>query len=116
MHDYRKLRVWQDAVELAVEVYRLTRTFPPEEKFNLVSQMNRAAVSVGSNIGEGAGRATNGEFVQFLGYASGSCSELITQVVIADRLALGSPDLRMVVLQRTTAVQKMIFTLMKTLR
>lgn len=116
MHDYRKLRVWQDAIELAVEVYRLTRTFPAEEKFNLVSQMNRAAVSVGSNIGEGAGRMTNGEFIQFLGFASGSCSEVITQAVIAERLELGSDDLRVAVVQRATSVQKMIFTFIKTLR
>ncbi|GAB2946145.1 four helix bundle protein [Hymenobacter coalescens] len=116
MHDYRKLRVWQDSIELAVEVYQLTHTFPSEEKFNLVSQMNRAAVSVGSNIGEGAGRATNGEFIQFLGFASGSCSELITQAVIAERLAFGSTELRAAVVQRATSVQKMIFTFMKTLR
>ncbi|MCC2545853.1 four helix bundle protein [Hymenobacter sp. BT175] len=116
MHDYRKLRVWHDAVELAVEVYQLTRSLPAEEKFNLVSQMNRAAVSVGSNIGEGAGRATNGEFIQFLGFASGSCSELITQAVIAERLDFGTMELRTAVTQRATSVQKMIFTFIKTLR
>ncbi|UYZ62122.1 four helix bundle protein [Hymenobacter weizhouensis] len=116
MHDYRKLRVWQDAIELAVEVYQFTRTLPAEEKFNLVSQMNRAAVSVGSNIGEGAGRMTNGEFVQFLGFASGSCSEIITQSVICERLELGTATLRAAVLERATSIQKMIHTFIKTLR
>lgn len=116
MHDYRKLRVWQDAIELAVEVYQFTRTLPTEEQFNLISQLNRAAVSVGSNIGEGAGRMTNGEFIQFLGFASGSCSELITQSVICERLGLGNTELRIVVIERATSVQKMIYTLIKTLR
>lgn len=116
MHDYRKLRVWQDAIELAVEVYQLTRAFPKEEKFNLTSQMNRAAVSVGSNIGEGAGRVTNGEFIQFLGFASGSCSELITQIIIAERLGFGLVESRNAVMERATSVQKMIFTFIKTLR
>jgi four helix bundle protein len=76
--------------------------------------MNRAAVSVGSNMGKGAGRATNGEFIQFPGFAGGSCSELLTQAVIAERLGLS--ELRDTVIQRATSIQKMIFTFIKTLR
>jgi len=74
MHDYKKLVAWQEAVNLVVQVYENTRKFPSEEKFGLISQINRAAVSIPSNIAEGAGRATNGEFKQFLGIAAGSCS------------------------------------------
>ena len=93
MHDFRKLRVWHDAIELAVEVYNLARTFPSDERFSLTSQMNRAGVPVGANIGEEAGRGSNGEFVQFLGYANGSCIEVLTQSLIAERLGFGKVEL-----------------------
>ena len=116
MHDYRKLRVWSEAIELAVEIYSLTRTFPPDERFNLTSQLNRAGVSVGSNIGEGAGRASNGEFIQFLGYANGSCVEVLTQVTIAERLGFGKAELRQQVKVRAEALQRQIFSLINTLR
>src|SRR5437016_2523638 len=68
---------------LVKEVYRLTRSFPPNERFGLVSQLRRAAVSVPSNIAEGQSRHTAGEFVQFLSHAEGSLAELETQVLIA---------------------------------
>ncbi|RYZ82119.1 MAG: four helix bundle protein, partial [Proteobacteria bacterium] len=71
MHNYKKLKAWQEAVELVVEVYKITREFPSSEKFGLISQINRSAVSIPSNIAEGAGRNSNGEFNQFLGIASG---------------------------------------------
>ncbi|OON70824.1 four helix bundle protein [Hymenobacter sp. CRA2] len=116
MHDYRELRVWQDAINLAVEVYQLTSLFPSSEKFNLVSQMNRAAVLVGSNIGEGAGRASNAEFTQFLHYASGSCTELITQIVIAERLGFASKEGAETVSARVQSVHRQIISLIQTLR
>ena len=65
MHNYSNLQIWQQAMELVVEVYKLTKTFPAEEKYGLVSQMNRAAVSVPSNIAEGAGRGSNKDFFAF---------------------------------------------------
>ena len=116
MHDYRKLRVWHDAIEPAVEVYQLTRLFPTEEKFNLISQMNRAAVSVGSNIGEGAGRSSNAEFIQFLHYASGSCTELITQIIIAQRLGFALPATVDPVMERIKSVHRQVFALIQMLR
>lgn len=82
---HHDLRVWQCAIELVDEVYRLTSTFPAEEKFGLTLQMRRAAVSVPSNIAEGAARATQKEYLHFLHVARGSLSELETQVVIAKR-------------------------------
>jgi len=69
--DYHELVVWQRAIELTVCVYKLTRTFPKEELYGLISQMRRASVSVASNIAEGRGRITPGEFRQFLGLAQG---------------------------------------------
>ena len=85
---YKELLVWQRAMDLVTEVYRATATFPDHEKFGLAAQLNRAAVSVPSNIAEGQGRLTSGEFKQFLGHARGSLFEVETQVIIAENLGL----------------------------
>lgn len=86
LRSYKDLVVWQKAMALVADVYRVTRGFPREEIFGLASQMRRSAVSIPSNIAEGQGRATRGEFVQFLGHARGSLFELDTQVSIAGSL------------------------------
>ena len=83
---YRDLKVWQDARNLAVDVYRCTENFPKTETFGLQIQLRRAAVSVASNIAEGQGRNTRGEFIQFLGHARGSLLEIETQLSIAHEL------------------------------
>ena len=85
---YRDLLVWQKSVALAKEIYKITARFPAEEKFGLVSQMRRAAVSVPSNIAEGQARNTTGEFVQFISFAEGSLAELDTQLTLAVELDL----------------------------
>lgn len=82
-HSYRDLLVWQKAKAFAVETYRVTAKFPGAERFGLTSQLRRAAVSVASNIAEGQGRMTRGEFQQFLGHARGSMLEVATQLEIA---------------------------------
>lgn len=82
-NSYRELLVWQRAKALAVMLYSNTERFPRTETFGLVSQMRRAGVSVASNIAEGQGRLTRGEFRHFLGLARGSLLELQTQVAIA---------------------------------
>ncbi len=87
---FKDLVVWQRSIELTVAVYQLTAAFPDSERFGLTNQMRRASVSVASNIAEGYGRSTKGEYVQFLGHARGSCSELETQIVIAKRLGFGA--------------------------
>ena len=84
---YRDLLVWQKGIVLAKEVYRLTRTFPSDEKYGLVSQMRRAAVSVPSNIAEGQARRSTKEFIQFISIAEGSVAELDTQLVLAFEFA-----------------------------
>jgi four helix bundle protein len=83
---YKDLVVWQKSVELVTEIYAATAKFPREEAFGLTSQLRRCAVSVPSNIAEGQGRATRGEFIQFLAHARGSLFELETQVHIAGKL------------------------------
>jgi four helix bundle protein len=80
---YRDLLVWRKSMALAKVIYKLTATFPSEEKFGLVSQMRRAAVSVPSNIAEGQARNTTGEFVLFISHAEGSLAELDTQLTLA---------------------------------
>jgi four helix bundle protein len=83
---YKDLLVWQKGIALVKQVYQLTRSFPDEERFGLISQMRRAAVSVPSNIAEGQARHTTGEFFQFISHAEGSLAELETQLVIAAEL------------------------------
>ena len=84
---YKDLLVWQKGIALVKLVYRITSVFPTEEKFGLVSQMRRAAVSIPSNIAEGQARHTKGEFVQFISHAEGSVAELDTQLIIAVQLS-----------------------------
>ncbi len=88
---FKDLVVWQRAIALTIDIYKLTAKFPEAEKFGLTSQMRRAAVSIASNISEGYGRATRGEYIQFVGHSRGSCSELETQIVIAKALGFGVP-------------------------
>jgi four helix bundle protein len=85
-HSYKDLIVWREAKSLASAVYRATESFPKREWYGITSQIRRAAVSVPSNIAEGQGRLTKGEFVQFLGHARGSLQELRTQLEIAVEL------------------------------
>lgn len=82
---YKDLIVWQKSIRLADYVYRLTVTFPTQERFGLSSQMQRAAVSISSNIAEGFDRNHPSEFLQFLGIAYGSSAELETQLLIAEK-------------------------------
>jgi|SRR5579862_2463860 four helix bundle protein len=85
---YRQLLVWQKAKALAGTIYRITSLFPSSEIYGLTSQMRRAGVSIASNIAEGQGRLTTGEFRHFLGQARGSLLELETQLAIARDLKL----------------------------
>jgi four helix bundle protein len=83
---FKDLRVWQDAIKLAVAVYGVTEKFPKHELYGLTSQIRRAAVSVASNIAEGKGHRSNREFCNFLFHARGSLLELQTQLIIAREL------------------------------
>ena len=90
---YRELIAWQKAMALVKDVYEVTNGFPDDERFGLVSQMRRCAVSIPSNIAEGQARNTTGEFKQFIGVARGSIAELTTQLLIAEQLGyLNAPQ------------------------
>jgi four helix bundle protein len=86
IHSFRDLVVWQKSVVLVTEIYRLSKKFPKEEVFGLTSQIRRAAVSIPSNIAEGRGKSSKGEFQQFLHHSRGSLAEVETQIVIAQNL------------------------------
>ncbi len=83
---YQDLIAWQKAISLVIEIYAITADFPGHEIYGLTSQLRRAGVSIPSNIAEGHGRATKGEYIQFLGHARGSLCEVQTQIFIAHKL------------------------------
>jgi four helix bundle protein len=112
---FRDLQVWQRAIQLTVVIYRLTQGFPREEVYGLSSQIRRSAVSVPSNIAEGQGRLTVGEFRQFLGIARGSNYELQTQLEIARSLKFGDSNLIDEAENLSHEVGKMIYALLESL-
>ena len=113
---HEDLDVWKDSLDLAAETYRVTMNFPNEEKFGLVSQMRRAAVSIASNIAEGAARQSSKEFIQFLFIASGSASELMTQTAIAQKISFGNQQELLSLRQSTEKVARMLRSLIKSLK
>lgn len=92
INTFRDLIAWQKAKALAVEVYRVTRSFPADERYGLTSQIRRATVSVSANIAEGYGRGTTSDFLRFLRIARGSLAEVDTLTEIASELTLIAPD------------------------
>ncbi|AWW30464.1 diversity-generating retroelement protein bAvd family protein [Echinicola strongylocentroti] len=116
MHRYKELQVWKKAIDLAVEVYKITEGLPKQEKFGLISQINRAVVSIPSNIAEGAGRNSDKEFDQFLGIALGSAFELDTQLVISNKLNYIEESDFMKVSKDLETIHNMIFGLKRSLK
>lgn len=114
-NSYRDLRVWQRAIELSIAIYKLTADFPREEIYGLSSQLRRAGVSIASNIAEGWGRASSGEYKHFVGIARGSNFEVQTQLVIARSLAFGAPQKLQTTEDLSAEVGKMLVALMKRL-
>jgi four helix bundle protein len=112
---FRDLIVWQRAMQLTVTIYRLTQRFPSEELYGLTSQLRRSAVSIPSNIAEGQGRMSVGEFRQFLGIARGSNCEVQTQLEIARALKFGEPRLIDEAETLSNEVRKMLFGMLQSL-
>ena len=82
-HNFKKLKIWQEGMNLVSENYKLTKTYPDFERFNLISQMNRCAVSIPSNISEGSSKSTNRHFIKYLENSLGSAFEWETQLIVS---------------------------------
>lgn len=109
MNKLNELKIWNKAIDLTVDVYKATASFPSDERFGLTSHSRRAAVSIPSNIAEGAGRNSMKEFNNFLGIANGSSYELQTQLVIANKLEMLDIDLLNPLLTQIDKLQKMTY-------
>ncbi len=116
MHQFEKLMIWQKAMDVAVEVYQITAELPLDEKFNLIHQIKKCAVSIPSNIAEGSGRNSNNEFIHFLGIANGSAYELITQLMILKRLEMIEVEKINSIINRLIEITNMNYVLQRTLK
>ncbi|WP_190809126.1 four helix bundle protein [Flagellimonas sp. S3867] len=115
MNKVENLKIWRKAIELAKMVYVLETELPSDEKFGLTSQLKRSAVSVSSNIAEGAGRNSKKEFKHFLSIANGSCYELQTQLILLIELNLIEKAKVEPVIDLCFEIQKMNYSLQKSL-
>lgn len=116
MKIHKDLEAWKKSLDFVTEIYRLTNTFPPDERYGLTNQIRRAAVSIPSNIAEGAARNSDKEFIQFLYIALGSASEIETQLTIAFNLGfLSDGDFKNLISQQEI-ISKLIMGLVKYLK
>ncbi len=116
IESFRDLRVWQTAMDLVTECYRLTRRFPDCERYGLTSQLQRVAVSVPANIAEGHGRGTTKSFLNFLWIANGSLTELETHLLIAVRLGYIDDEELTHVLDLIRQIGRMLIALRRSLQ
>lgn len=113
MQSYKDLDLWKESINLVIEIYAITKLFPKEEIYGLVSQLRRCAVSIPSNIAEGSGRKNTKEFIQFLWIANGSISEVETQIEIAKRLNYFNEDQELI--NKIKHIRKMLLGLISAL-
>ena len=116
MHNFKELKVWQKARRMVKDVYLLTAQFPDSERFNLTSQMQRAAVSIMSTIAEGSGRGSDIDFARFLDMALGSAHELESQMIVSMDLEYAQEEKVEDLTSELTEIEKMIVALIKKLR
>jgi four helix bundle protein len=115
MRNFKELKVWQKGLDIATASFCLTAGFPSQEKFGLISQTNRCAVSIASNIAEGSSRTSDKDYKRFLEISLGSCFELETQLLIAKKLQYGDEQSIMNLLNLLDEEQKMLMAFIKTL-
>jgi four helix bundle protein len=116
MHNFEKLKIWQKAMDIASDIYKISLLLPEDEKFNLIHQIKKCAVSIPSNIAEGSGRNSNKEFIHFLGIANGSTFELITQLMLAKKLNLIDEEIIQPIINQLVEVSNMNFSFQKSLK
>ena len=116
MQDFLKLQVWQKAHTFTINLYKITSTFPTEEKFGLTNQIRRASVSIESNLAEGAGRNSNKDFSRFLDIAQGSAFEVKCQVLIAKDLGYIDNSKSELLMEKINEVSRMITSLNQKLK
>ena len=116
VRSYRDLQVWRSAMDWTESVYENTAHWPPDERFGLISQVRRAAVSVASNIAEDAARRSTGEFIQFLGMARGSLAEAETQLILARRFGYTQKDDLDALLGGANEISRMLVALIASLK
>ena len=115
MRNFKELLIWKKGIEISVDIYKLTSTFPASEKFGLISQMTRCAVSIASNIAEGSSRTSDKDYNRFIEIALGSSFELETQVILAYRFNYITIDQLKAFEEMVMPVQKMSFGLYNSL-
>lgn len=110
MRDFKRLKIWQKGFDIAVKTFKLTSGFPKEEKYGLSSQLNRAGISISSNIAEGSSRTSEKDYRRFIEISLGSCFEMETQLLIAEAVNMGEPGLRTELLNDIDQEQKMLIS------
>ena len=113
MHNFKGFKIWSRSLDFAAELYRTTEGFPKSEIYGITNQIRRSAVSIPSNIAEGAGRGSNKEFIRFLYYSYGSSCELETQLILSGKLGYIESHTVKVFSQTIDELQKMIFKLIE---
>jgi four helix bundle protein len=116
LKDFKELKVWHKAYDLALAVYEVSRSFPREEMYGLTSQLRRASVSVGANIAEGCGRRSDGELVRFLQIARGSASEIEHHLLLARDLKFLEAATHQDIEKRLQEVQRMLTSLVSSIQ
>ena len=116
MHNYRELKIWQRSMDFVVKIYEISANFPKEERYGLMSQLRRCAVSVPSNISEGAGRGTNKQFRRFLEFSMGSINEAQTQIELAHRVNYISNEIYNSLADEALQIYKMILAFYNSLK
>lgn len=115
MHHFKELNVWQKSINLATDIYDLTTQYPKQETYGLTSQIRKSAISISSNIAEGAGRFSKKEFRHFLNIAYGSAFELETQLIISKNLKYVDDDTFEPLNNKITDIQKMLYKLIESI-
>lgn len=116
MRNFKELKIWQKGFDIAVNCFKATANFPSQEKYGLVSQINRCGISIPSNIAEGSSRASDKDYKRFIEISLGSCFELETQMLIAQKMNFGNADFIKTILESLAEEEKMLTAFSKTLQ